>query len=132
MQAIPSTPTSHVFIGDDIVPGPPEGRSDDADHSMVCCEGSLIDRHESRTDREERSLSARSPGLPCGRGSREWAASQLRKALAASADESTLAINPIIYAEVSIRFERIEDLKTTLPPSEIRRFPLPWAGDDLS
>ena len=37
-----------------------------------------------------------------------------------------LAINPIIYAEVSIRFERIEDLETTLPPSEIRRLPLPW------
>lgn len=47
-------------------------------------------------------------------------------ALAACADESTLAINPIIYAEVSIRFERIEDLEATLPEADFRRLPLPW------
>ena len=32
------------------------------------------------------------------------------KALAEAAENATLVINPIIYAEVSIRFERIEDL----------------------
>jgi hypothetical protein len=36
-------------------------------------------------------------------------------ALARCAEDSTLAISPIIYAEVSIRFERIEDLEETLP-----------------
>ena len=58
-------------------------------------------------------------------GDPEWSAWS-ESALAACADDSTLAINPIIYAEVSIRFDRIEDLETTLPEAEIRRLPLPW------
>jgi predicted nucleic acid-binding protein len=37
-----------------------------------------------------------------------------------------LVINPIIYAEVSIRFERIEDLEDVLSPSYFRRDPIPW------
>ena len=53
-------------------------------------------------------------------------------ALAACADESTLAINPIIYAEVSIRFERIEDLETALPDSDFHRLPLPWEAAFLA
>lgn len=53
-------------------------------------------------------------------------------ALAECADESTLAINPIIYAEISIRFERIEDLEATLPASEISRLPLPWESAFLA
>lgn len=36
--------------------------------------------------------------------------------LARVADEAVLAINPIIYAEVSIRFARIEDLEEALEP----------------
>ena len=51
----------------------------------------------------------------------EWSES----ALARCADDAVIAINPIIYAEVSIRFERIEDLEETLPESEFRRLPLP-------
>ena len=43
-----------------------------------------------------------------------------------------LAINPIIYAEISIRFERIEDLEATLPASEISRLPLPWEAAFLA
>ena len=35
-------------------------------------------------------------------------------------DASVLAINPIIYAEVSIRFRRIEDLEAALPERRIR------------
>ncbi len=37
--------------------------------------------------------------------------------LAAAADRGLLVINPIIYAEVSIGFHRIEDLEAVLPPS---------------
>lgn len=37
------------------------------------------------------------------------------KALADAADNGLLVINPIIYAEVSIGFERIEDLEAVLP-----------------
>jgi predicted nucleic acid-binding protein len=43
-----------------------------------------------------------------------------------------IAINPIIYAEVSIRFDRIEDLEETLPESEFRRLPLPWEAAFLA
>lgn len=46
-------------------------------------------------------------------------------ALAEAAESSLLAINPIIYAEVSIGFERVEDLEAALP-DELRREPLPW------
>ena len=48
------------------------------------------------------------------------------EALARSADEAALAINPIIYAEVSIRFSRIEDLEEALAPHLFERHPLPW------
>ena len=51
----------------------------------------------------------------------EWSASALEQ----RAEESLLVINPIIYAEISIRFERIEDLEGALPASTFRRDPLP-------
>jgi len=37
-----------------------------------------------------------------------------------------LVINPIIYAEVSVGFERIEELDEVLPVDSFRREPLPW------
>ena len=48
------------------------------------------------------------------------------RALAQCADDASLAINPIIYAEVSIGFDRIEDLEEALAPSSFERLPLPW------
>ena len=54
------------------------------------------------------------------------------RALAEAAENATLVINPIIYAEVSIRFERIEDLEETLPPSYFRRDALPWEAGFLA
>lgn len=48
------------------------------------------------------------------------------------AERATLAINPIIYAEVSIRFERIEDLDEALPKTDFRRLPLPWEAAFLA
>ncbi len=47
------------------------------------------------------------------------------EALAAAAESSPLVINPIVFAEVSVGFDRIEDLDAALPP-ELRREPLPW------
>jgi hypothetical protein len=35
-------------------------------------------------------------------------------------------VNPLIYAEVAARFERIEDLEEALPVEYYRRDPLPW------
>src|ERR1700693_327190 len=48
------------------------------------------------------------------------------RALSGCAAEAILAINPIIYAEVSIRFASIEDLEEALAPHLFERHPLPW------
>jgi predicted nucleic acid-binding protein len=53
-------------------------------------------------------------------------------ALEAQAETSTLVINPIIYAEVSIRFARIEELEEALPRAVFRRDPLPWEAGFLA
>lgn len=53
-------------------------------------------------------------------------------ALAAAADQSGLAINPLVYAGVSIGFERIEELDEALPPQTFLRLPLPWAAAFLA
>jgi predicted nucleic acid-binding protein len=58
----------------------------------------------------------------------EWSSS----ALEAEAERSVLVIDPIIYAEVSIRFERIEDLDDALPSSMFRRDGLPWEAAFLA
>jgi predicted nucleic acid-binding protein len=52
--------------------------------------------------------------------------------LAYYAERNELVINPIIYAEVSIRFERIEDLEDVLSPSYFRRDPIPWEAAFLA
>ena len=53
-------------------------------------------------------------------------------ALATAADSSTLAINPVVYAEVSIGFARVEDLETALPNDVFRREPIPWEAAFLA
>jgi predicted nucleic acid-binding protein len=50
-----------------------------------------------------------------------WSAS----ALARAADRGSLAINPIIYGEVSIGYAAIEDLEAALPRETFARLPLP-------
>jgi predicted nucleic acid-binding protein len=54
------------------------------------------------------------------------------EALEALAENATLAINPIIYAELSIGFERIEELDDALPRDAFRRDPLPWEAAFLA
>ncbi|MDQ3147782.1 MAG: type II toxin-antitoxin system VapC family toxin [Actinomycetota bacterium] len=58
----------------------------------------------------------------------EWSAD----ALAAAAEAGPLYINPIVYAEVSVRFSRIEDLEDALPLGDFRRSALPWAAAFLA
>jgi len=53
-------------------------------------------------------------------------------ALAAEADRQVIAINPIIYAEVSVGFQRIEDLDAALPAGSIHRLALPWEAGFLA
>jgi len=48
------------------------------------------------------------------------------------ADESVLAINPLLYAEVSVGFERIEDLERALPRALYRRVGLPYEAAFLT
>ena len=52
--------------------------------------------------------------------------------LANYAETHTLVINPIIYAEVSIGFDRIEHLEAVLPPAYFRRDQIPWEAAFLA
>jgi len=52
--------------------------------------------------------------------------------LASCAEGSILFINPIIYAEVSIGFDRIEDLDAAVPGDFFRRADLPWEAGFLA
>lgn len=53
-------------------------------------------------------------------------------ALANQAERDVLTINPIIYAEVSIGFVRIEDLDAALPAPTFHRLALPWEAAFLA
>ena len=52
--------------------------------------------------------------------------------LADAADRFRLVINPIIFAEVSIRYSRIEDLDTALPKTILDREPIPYEAAFLA
>ena len=58
----------------------------------------------------------------------EWSAS----ALAEIAEHTTLIINPIIYAEVSIGYSAIEALNAAFQATAYRREPLPWEAAFLA
>jgi hypothetical protein len=50
-----------------------------------------------------------------------WSATALERC----ANEGTLYINPLIYAEISISFATIEEVEAALPEDSFRRLPLP-------
>jgi len=52
----------------------------------------------------------------------DWSAA----ALAEAAESGPLAINPLIFAEVSVDADAIEDLDDELPPDSFVRLPLPY------
>ena len=58
----------------------------------------------------------------------EWSAGRL----AVAVSQGAIVINPIIYAEVSAGFERIEDVDEALPPAYYRRVALPWEAAFLA
>ena len=58
----------------------------------------------------------------------DWSAVQLD----ALAKGARLCINPVIYAEVSVGFARIEELEDALPADVFQREPLPWEGSFLA
>jgi len=48
------------------------------------------------------------------------------------ANESNLAINALIYAEISIGYERVEDVEEAIPSETFRREPLPYEAAFLA
>ena len=58
----------------------------------------------------------------------EWSSEQLEIA----ANESVLVINPIIYAEVSVSYDSIEELNSNVPADVFRREPLPFEAAFLA
>lgn len=47
-------------------------------------------------------------------------------------DRNVVAINPIIYAEISVRFSTIEALEEALPRDGFQRLPIPWEAAFLA
>jgi predicted nucleic acid-binding protein len=58
----------------------------------------------------------------------DWSAAMLERV----ANQGPVFINPVIYAEVSAAFARIEELDDALPPEYYRRAPLPWEAGFLA
>jgi predicted nucleic acid-binding protein len=58
----------------------------------------------------------------------QWSADAIERA----ADTARLVINPMIYAEVSIRYHRIEDLEAALPRGMFEREPVPFEAAFLA
>ena len=64
-------------------------------------------------------------------GDRRWAPWS-RAALQQTGDTAILVINPVIYAEISVDFDSIDDLDDAVPPESLRREPLPFAAAFLA
>ncbi|MHB1537993.1 MAG: type II toxin-antitoxin system VapC family toxin [Solirubrobacteraceae bacterium] len=58
----------------------------------------------------------------------EWS----REALAQAGDEGRLVINPIVYAEISTGFDKIEALDDAVPASDFERESLPYEAGFLA
>jgi hypothetical protein len=53
-------------------------------------------------------------------------------ALVQFAEANVFVINPVIYAEVSVRFETIEELEDALSQTSLERRPIPWSAAFLA
>lgn len=58
----------------------------------------------------------------------DWSASMITRV----AEEGRVVINPIIYAEVSLGFDRIEELEEAIPVEYFAREDLPWEAAFLA
>lgn len=54
------------------------------------------------------------------------------EAMAHAAREGPLVINTVIYAEISVGFERIEEADAALPEDYFQREPIPWPAAFLA
>jgi predicted nucleic acid-binding protein len=57
-----------------------------------------------------------------------WSTSAIEEA----GNQGRLLLNPIVYAEASVSFARIEDLDLALPTQFYERVPLPWEAGFLA
>ncbi|MEJ7629421.1 MAG: type II toxin-antitoxin system VapC family toxin [Nocardioidaceae bacterium] len=57
-----------------------------------------------------------------------WSSGTLARAF----NEGTVVVNPIVYAEVSVGFDRIEELDALLPEAAFVREPLPYPAGFLA
>ena len=55
-----------------------------------------------------------------------------RRAIAECAEQTSLFLNPIVYAEVSLGFMTMEDFNDTLPTEIYNKVPLPWDAGFLA
>ena len=58
----------------------------------------------------------------------EWSA----EALTSRESMGHFAINPVIYSEVSVGFQRMSDLEAALPLDRFRRYHIPWEAAFLA
>ena len=58
----------------------------------------------------------------------DWSAQMIARL----GDQAMLAIDPVIYSEVSIGFDRIEDLEDALPSQWVERLEIPWEAAFLA
>jgi predicted nucleic acid-binding protein len=58
----------------------------------------------------------------------DWSSNALRR----TAERMPLVINPVIYAEVSIRYSAIEELEKALPADTFGREPIPYSAAFLA
>ena len=58
----------------------------------------------------------------------EWSGNKLEEI----ADTAPLVINPVIYAEISYRYSRIEDLEAALPKATLTREPISYEAAFLA
>ena len=54
----------------------------------------------------------------------DWSAGQI----AAAMDSGRVVINPLIYAEISVGYDTVEELDDLLPASDYEREPLPYTA----
>lgn len=53
-------------------------------------------------------------------------------ALARARDQGRLVVSPLVYAEVSVGFDRVEDLDDAVPPKDFEREALPYGAGFLA
>jgi predicted nucleic acid-binding protein len=58
----------------------------------------------------------------------DWSAAMIRDA----AERGHVVVNPVVYAELSVRYDRMEDVELALPSEYFVRAPLPWEAAFLA